>query len=84
MGFTSGFSGEGDYMMDCRNMSAQVPAYDVEGNSNVTVCLTAAQDVARFVTRSVDLRQWPPELRMCGQRMPVKDLVILVQRLNGM
>lgn len=83
MGTTSGFSGEGDYIMNCRNMSAQVPAWDANNNPNVTICLTAAQDVARFVTRSIDLRQWPPELRMCGQRMAVKDLVALVQRLKG-
>lgn len=84
MGMTSGFGGEGDYIMDCRNMSAQVPAWDADNNPNVTICLTAAQDVARFVTRSIDLKQWPSELRMCGQRMAVKDLVALVQRLKGM
>lgn len=69
--------------MNCRNMSAQVPALDVDNNPNVTICLTAAQDVARFVTRSIDLQQWPPELRMCGQRLLVKDLTTLVQRLKG-
>lgn len=83
MGLTSGFSGEGDYIMNCRTMSAQVPAYDAENNPNVILCLTAAQDVARFVTRAIDLKEWPPELRMCGQRMTVKDLVMLVQRLKG-
>ena len=83
IGNTSGFGGEGAYIMDCRNMSAQVPAYDAENNPNVVICMTAAQDVARFVTKAVDMKQWPAELRMCGQRILVKDLVAAVQRLKG-
>lgn len=82
IGITSGFSGEGDYMLDCRNMHAQVPAYDVNNNPNVTICLTAAQDVARFVTRAIDLPEWPSELRMYGQRIAVKDLVATIQHLK--
>lgn len=82
IGLTSGFGGEGDYMMDCRNMRAQVPAYDVNNNPNVSICLTAAQDVGRFVTRAIDLPQWPTELRMYGQRIAVKDLVATIQRLK--
>lgn len=70
--------------MDCGRMSAQVPAYDAENNPNVTICITAAQDVGRFVTKAIDLRQWPAEMRMCGERVLVKDLVALVQRLKGM
>ena len=84
MGTTSGFSGEGDYIMNCRIMDAQVPAYDADNIPNVTVCLTAAQDVGRFVTKAIDLKQWPEELRMCGQRVAVKDLVASVQTLKGM
>ena len=83
MGITSGFSGEGDYIMNCRTMNAQVPAYDAQNNPNVTVCITAAQDVGRFVTKAIDLRQWPTEMRMVGQRITVKDLVAAVQRLKG-
>ena len=83
MGLTSGLGGEGDYIMNCRNMSAKVPAYDSGNNLNVTICISAAQDVARFVTKAIDLPQWPPELQMAGQRVLVKDLVTLVQRLKG-
>lgn len=83
MGVTSGFGGEGDYIMDCRNMDAQVPAYDKDNNPNVTICMTAAQDVGRFVTKAVDMRQWPAEMRMCGQRVPVRELVASVQQLKG-
>ncbi len=83
MGLSSGFSGEGDYIMNCRTMEAQVPAYDAENNSDVAICMTAAQDVGRFVTKAIDLKQWPAELRMCGQRILVKDLVATVSRLKG-
>jgi len=83
MGMTSGLGGEGDYIMNVRQMTAQVTAYDADKKPTVTMCLTAAQDVARFVTKSIDLKQWPSELRMCGQRIAVKDLVALVQCLKG-
>lgn len=84
IGMSSGLSGEGDYIMNCRNMAAKVPAYDAQNNMNVTICMTAAQDVARFVTKALDMPQWPAELRMTGQRVLVKDLVELVQRLKGL
>jgi hypothetical protein len=83
IGLTSGLSGEGDYIMNCRNMHAKVPAYDGENGMTVIICMTAAQDVARFVTKALDLPHWPAELRMLGQRVLVKDLVELVQRLKG-
>jgi hypothetical protein len=40
-------------------------------------------DVARFVTKAIDLPNWPPELRMCGERVTVHNLTILVQRLKS-
>ncbi|KAK5170442.1 uncharacterized protein LTR77_005030 [Saxophila tyrrhenica] len=83
IGHTSGFSGEGDYIMNCRTMEANVPAYDADNNSSVAICMTAAQDVGRFVTKAIDLKQWPAELRMSGQRILVKDLVATVSRLKG-
>ena len=83
IGLTSGIGGEGDYIMNCRTMSAQVPAYNANNMPNVTICMTAAQDVGKFVTKALDMPQWPPELRMCGQRIALKDLVGLVQRLRG-
>ncbi|TKA83308.1 hypothetical protein B0A55_00591, partial [Friedmanniomyces simplex] len=83
IGLTPGLGSEGDYIMNCRTMSAQVPAYNANNIPNVTICMTAAQDVAKFVTKALDLPQWPAELMMYGQRIAVKDLVGLVQRLRG-
>ena len=83
LGLTSGFAGEGDYIANSRTMEAQVPCYDSIGTPNVTVCLTAAQDVGRFVTRALDLPQWPPAMSMCGDRIAVRDLINLIQQLQG-
>ncbi|WPH02588.1 Hypothetical protein R9X50_00545300 [Acrodontium crateriforme] len=83
IGRGSGIDREGDYIMNCRTMTATVPCYDENLNPTATVCMTAAQDVARFVTKAIDMPQWPPEMRMCGHRIGVKDLVILAQRLRG-
>nr|POF08142.1 hypothetical protein CFP56_62722 [Quercus suber] len=85
MGGTAGvgFSGEGDYIMDCRAMEAMVPCWDANNRPDVTICMTAAQDVGRFVTAALDLPSWPPELRMYGHRTTVWDLALLVQRLQA-
>ena len=83
MGLSSGLEEEGDYIMNCRNMSAIVPVYDANGAPDVRICITAAQDVARFVTRALDLPSWPSELRMCGHRIKVSDLILGVRQLTG-
>lgn len=79
IGATSGLDGEGDYIIDCRSMTARAPICDFNDNPSV-ISMTAAQDVARFVARALDLPTWPAELRMYGQRMLVKDLILEVQR----
>nr|OQO29496.1 hypothetical protein B0A51_03024 [Rachicladosporium sp. CCFEE 5018] len=81
VGLNTGFSGEGDYILDIANMRAQVPALTAEGQP-VMMCMTAIQDVARFVTRAIDLPTWPPELRMCGERLSVQNLVLVAQHLK--
>jgi hypothetical protein len=40
-------------------------------------------DVAKFVTKAIDLPTWPTELRMCGERVTVHNLTILVQRVKS-
>lgn len=77
-----GLNGEGDYIMNCRNMSAEVPAFTAE-NRETMICISAIQDVARLVTRALDMRSWPAELRMYGHRISVRELVAEVERLQG-
>ena len=82
IGFTSRCSGEGAYMLDIRNMTAEVPVYS-PNNQNTEICMTSVHDVARFVVRALELEQWPSELRVYGERMTVLDLATLVSRLKG-
>ncbi|KAF2798193.1 NAD(P)-binding protein [Melanomma pulvis-pyrius CBS 109.77] len=82
IGVNTGYSNEGDYILDARNMTATVPGYDSVGNLSF-LCMTSARDVARFVVRSLDLPSWPQELSMCGERMSVSTLINTVQACRG-
>jgi hypothetical protein len=54
------------------------------GNTgDVKICMTALQDVGRFVTKALDLPQWPQEIRMCGQRTTVRGLLQTVAQLKS-
>ncbi|MCJ1243347.1 hypothetical protein MMC30_000544, partial [Trapelia coarctata] len=73
IGGTCGAAGEGDYLVNIRLMRSQIP-HEASGHPAM-VCMTAAQDVARFVVMALDLPDLPTELRMCGSRMNVSDVV---------
>lgn len=82
IGRGSGISGEGDYIMNTRQMRAQVP-YEADGLP-ATICATSVQDVGRFLAAAIGMPQWPVELRMCGERMNVSDLVRVAEIFRGM
>jgi len=79
----TGYHGEGSYIMDCARMTAESPALGSSDQPDVTICMTSIRDVARFVTKAIDLQTWPLELRMCGERVTVHNLTILAQRLRS-
>lgn len=81
IGRGSGISGEGDYVMNTRQMRAQVP-YGSNGQP-ATICATSVQDVGRFVSAAIGMPQWPVELRMCGERMNVSDLIRVAEIFRG-
>jgi nucleoside-diphosphate-sugar epimerase len=68
-----GATGEGDYLVNIRSMRSQIP-HDASGYP-ARLSMTAAQDVARFLVAALDLPDLPTELRMCGSRMSVSDVV---------
>ena len=68
--------------MNIRAMSAQVPVYD-RHNQFTSICMTSVRDVAHFVVRAFEIEQWPAELSIYGDTMPVMDLVALVSQLKG-
>lgn len=83
IGRGSHIGGEGDYLMNIRNMRAYIP-FNTTGQP-VYICMTSAQDVARFVVAALDLPQWPPEceFRVCGSRMRVEDVVKVAEDIRG-
>jgi hypothetical protein len=83
LGLNSQLDGEGDFIVDVRNMTATAPVYDANNQPNVTLCLTAAEDVARFVVKAIDLNRWPREMTMVGERMTVYDLLRAVEQARG-
>ena len=83
MGTNTGVSQEGNFMIDVRNMRAHVPWRNSAGQE-VSMCLTAASDVGRFVTKALDIQQiWPPELIMHGERLTSYELLSMVARARG-
>ncbi len=82
IGLGCGVGGEGDYLMDIRNLRAQIPHHNAAGQV-VSICLTSARDVARFVVTALSLPRWPSELRMCGERMSVYDVVRTAEYVRG-
>ncbi|KAF2122635.1 hypothetical protein BDV96DRAFT_608596 [Lophiotrema nucula] len=82
IGVNTGYSNEGDYILDARNMTAQAPVYDSARNLSY-LCMTSAYDVGRFVVRALDMTQWPAEMSMCGERMTVNELIEAVRTCRG-
>jgi len=82
IGNGSGVAGEGECVMDVRRMKASIPQYDSAGNL-IHICLTSAQDVARFVVAALELPTWPTELRMMGERMSVLNVVQEAESMRG-
>ncbi|EEQ91778.2 uncharacterized protein BDCG_06898 [Blastomyces dermatitidis ER-3] len=66
--------GEGEYLMNIRMMKAEIPYFNVLG-APVVVCMTSAQDLARYIVAALDLPQWTTEFRVCGRRMTLGDIV---------
>jgi hypothetical protein len=72
IGHGTWISGEGEYLMNIREKRAYVP---YNAGQHVYICMTSAQDVARFVVAALDLPHWPTEFRVCGDRVSARDVV---------
>lgn len=80
--YLPGLNQEGNYIFHCRNRVSRIPTSD-DADKPVTICITSSEDVAKFVTKALDLPRWPRELRMVGQRMTVTDLVTQAESIIG-
>lgn len=76
IGYGSGVSGSGDYLVDINRCTAEYAAENTEGDT-VRVCLTSVYDLVRFIVAAIDLgpQNWPHEFTMRGDRMSVRDVV---------
>ncbi|KAI4233895.1 MAG: hypothetical protein L6R40_006927 [Gallowayella cf. fulva] len=81
IGLRSGIGAEGDYLMNITQKRAQIPLQANGQPANIS--MTSAADVGRFVAAAISLPQWPPELRMCGDRMNVSRLVQIAETVQG-
>jgi hypothetical protein len=82
LGAQTHLDNEGDYIINLRTMQSSAPIYD-KNNQVVTICMTAAEDVARFVVRALDFARWPEEMTIVGERMTVWELVNTAIRVRG-
>lgn len=81
IGLRSGIGAEGDYLLHISQKRAQIP-YNTNGQPG-TICMTSAEDAGKFVAAALSLQQWPPELRMRGDRMNISRLVQVAETVRG-
>lgn len=84
IGYGSGVSAVGDYLLDINHATAEYAAENSKGHT-VRVCLTSVYDVVRFIVAAIDLgpRNWPHEFTMRGDRMSVRDVVGTCSRVRN-
>lgn len=83
MGAASGFNAEGDYIMNCRSMETQLYVPGPNQQPNAAICMTSVHDVARYVCKALDLARWPKQIRMCGARLQITELISRASQLRG-
>lgn len=81
IGLGSGIGAEGDYLMHVSQKRAQIPLGS--NGQPAVISVTSAEDVGKFVAAAISLSQWPPELRMRGDRMTVSRLVQIAEIVRG-
>ncbi|KKZ68373.1 hypothetical protein EMCG_05959 [[Emmonsia] crescens] len=74
--------GEGGYLMNIRTMKAEIPYFNALGEP-VCMCMTSAQDLARYIVAALDLPQWATEFRVYGERMVLGDVVKEAEIMRG-
>ena len=77
---------EGNMLVDLRLGKAIIPV--VAGMEELAICLTSAQDAARYVVATIeayeDMHAWPHEFKFCTERQTMSELVAICARVRGM
>jgi hypothetical protein len=82
---TGGANYQGAYLMDVGHSTAEIVERNMAGRP-IHLCLTSADDVARFLVAAIDTigqDNWPGELRMAGDRRTVAEVVQWAEAVKG-
>ncbi|KAK2603567.1 hypothetical protein QQS21_004247 [Conoideocrella luteorostrata] len=84
IGYGSGVSAAGDYLLDINGNTAEYGALNSKGHI-VRICLTSVYDLVRFIVAAIDLGpgNWPHEFTMRGDRMSVEEVVRTCSRVRN-
>jgi hypothetical protein len=82
LSLNSDYGQEGDFLINPRNLKGEAIFVDHSGDP-ATLCLTAAQDAARLIVKSLDLPNWPQQFYMAGERLTIPQLILTVLRARG-
>lgn len=82
LGQGTNINGEGDFLLDIHRRRAHM-IYTGNSQQGVYMCMTSAQDVARFLVAALEFPVWPTEFRMRGDRLSVGDIVNLAEMMKG-
>jgi len=83
--------GEAAMLLDYRHALGKVPKCAGRGHGRageelqdeVRNCYTAAKDVGKLVALALELESWPEQLRICGQRVTLDELVEAAEEARG-
>lgn len=75
-------SAEGSYLLHFRERKAQILLPPGEHGA-VWICMTSAQDVARYVVAALDIPEWPVEFRLYGDRLALPDIITAAETIKG-
>jgi hypothetical protein len=81
VGLRLNYGNEGDFIINPRNLLAAVPHRNERGD--ISICMTAAHDVARLVVRSLSMTYWPPEFTLVGEKIAVSEIIRTVLRVRS-
>lgn len=84
LGTSMSIANQGDYLVDMGEGTAHIMETNGSGRT-AYVCLTAVDDVARFVAAAVELglETWQREFKMRGDRLSVRDIFATCSNVRG-
>lgn len=82
IGVNSSIGQEGDYLLNFRRRTAQLP-YNTAAGQAAQVSMISGRDLAQAIVGALTLSSWPREFRVRGERMSVRDIVAVAETVQG-